>query len=763
MSQLFRLFTILFLGLPQIVLSQSGVLLKGIVEDAHLGISLSNASITVVETQDRTRSDSVGFFKLVLKKPGNYHLGVSHLGCENLRINLSIKKDTFITISLEHYHQHIGEVKVKGRSSIISDQISNKMIVENSNLNLSTLLENSNGVQSIRNGSGIAKPIIHGLYGNRLSILNNGIAQTGQQWGNDHAPEIDPLNAGKIRIIKGISALEYKGINMGALISIEPENIKQDPHIHGQASAYYETNGRGYGTNVQIEQNYPTLGWKIGATYKKNGDKSTPDYYLRNTGSNELNLNLQLEKLLFRFWQSKLYFSSFNTELGVLRGSHISNLTDLQSAMSREVPYFTESDFSSRIVAPKQAVNHQFLKVQSVRQLNQIESIGFVYSGQLNNRKEYDVRRSGRSEIPALFIIQHTHYFEIKYSKLKDNVRTKLGLQTSYVENINQAETGILPLIPNYSSLEPGIFFTKSFYIDHSNIDLGARYDFLYQNIYPAITGTNNQGNTTNSYHNGTVSLAYQYSISPHTKVQLNSGLTLRNPAINELFSFGLHQGISSIEEGNSNLNSEKSFKTSLDFSTHWKESVFFECTPYFHNINDFIYLEPQDELRLTIRGAFPVFRYMQTHAQLYGFDIAKTIEFNDNFKLKSSYSYLRGWDLSNDKPLLFMPANQLKSSLQYSLGHWGNLQNVQVELNARYTFKQDNLYVDQDFIAPPEGYLLFGGKLSMEKPMKGYSLKFFSKIDNALNNAYRDYLNRLRYFANDLGMSILLGANIQF
>ena len=47
----------------------------------------------------------------------------------------------------------------------------------------------------LRNGSGISKPVIHGLFGNRVTILNNGITQSGQQWGNDHAPEIDPFVA----------------------------------------------------------------------------------------------------------------------------------------------------------------------------------------------------------------------------------------------------------------------------------------------------------------------------------------------------------------------------------------------------------------------------------------------------------------------------------------------------------------------------------------------------------------------------------------
>lgn len=757
-------FSILLLIPSQTVSSQSGnIIIQGKVEDAHLGVSLKNASITLIETQDRAITNHQGYFELRVKRPGEYHLGISHIGCENKRLSLELKKDTFIKIALMHFHQHIGEVKVKGDLPTIDKVINQKTIVENSHNNLSTLLENSTGVHSMRNGSGIAKPVVQGLYGNRLSILNNGIAQSGQQWGNDHAPEIDPLSAGKIKIIKGVSALEYKGINMGAIVQIEPENINDDPHLHGRTNLFWESNGLGYGANFQLEKNSPILGWKLGATYKRNGDKSTSGYFLRNTGMNELNFNLQLEKTLFKSWSSKLYFSSFNTELGILRGSHISNITDLQSALSKEVPFFTESDLSYRIEAPRQEVSHQFLKFQSTKRINQEESLSLIYSGQLNNRKEYDVRRSGRSDIPALFIIQHSNYLEAKYTKLVNGTKTKLGFQSNYVENINQSETGIQPLIPNYSSLEPGLFFIKSINFAHSSIDLGARYDFIYQNVYRYIPNSIVQTHTAHAFHNGTGSLAYRYNISSHTIFQLNSGFSFRNPAINELYSLGLHQGISSIEEGNLNLTSEKSFKTSLEFSTHWKERIFVEINPYFHNINDYIYLKPQDELRLTIRGAFPVFSYEQTHAQLYGFDLSTTLELNDNFKLRSSYSYIRGWDLAGDIPLLFIPANTAKSQLQYALSRLGGFQNIEVEINGRYMFRQENLYLSQDIKAAPDPYFLLGGKLSLERPSKGYTLKLYSKFENILNSPYRDYLNRLRYFADDLGINMVFGASVLF
>jgi iron complex outermembrane receptor protein len=70
-------------------------------------------------------------------------------------------------------------------------------------LTLGEALKTLPGVSSIQTGPAISKPVIHGLHGNRILILNNGIRQEGQQWGAEHAPEIDPFIARRLTVVKG--------------------------------------------------------------------------------------------------------------------------------------------------------------------------------------------------------------------------------------------------------------------------------------------------------------------------------------------------------------------------------------------------------------------------------------------------------------------------------------------------------------------------------------------------------------------------------
>lgn len=79
------------------------------------------------------------------------------------------------------------------------------------------------------------------------------------------------------------------------------------------------------------------------------------------------------------------------------------------------------------------------------------------------------------------------------------------------------------------------------------------------------------------------------------------------------------------------------------------------------------------------------------------------------------------------------------------------------------YTFKQKNLLTSQDFSPPPDGYLLLSAEASTTFKFAQSFLKFTLKAENLLNTRYRDYLNRLRYFADESGRNTIVQVNYTF
>jgi len=743
--------------------------LSGNVKDLSSGDPISYATIYLKETQAGDISDSLGTFNFQGLCPGKYHLAISHIGCATQEVYLILGADTTMVVELDHDSKLLHVVPIIGSNgkpeSMERHSISSEDITQNTDKDLATMLEKIPGVSSIRNGSGISKPVVHGLYGNRLAILNNGIAQSGQQWGVDHSPEIDPLVANRITVVKGVGVLEYPGNSLGSVILVEPKKIDHEPHLHGEGRYFFESNGRGNGFNLELQQHSKLVAWRLVGTLKKSGDNKTSKYFLRNTGGHEANVALQLERSWKNKWFSDLYLSSFNAEFGVLRGSHIGNLTDLQSALTREVPFYTSADFSSSLDAPKQKVNHHLLKFHTKYRMSDKQWLEATYGGQYNLRKEFDVRRGGRTERPALSLEQFSHYVEGKYlNHLPHHWDFKTGVQLQRVDNVNLPETGILPLIPNYISNELGFFGFVTKEKNKTTVDFGLRYDVEERKVATISTTLPREIlRFKNTYKNFSAMAGMVQEIGENWKATYNLGYTARNPEVNELYSNGLHQGVSGIEEGDPNLVGEVSLKNTLSLKGNIKDKWTVEGLFYLQNVSDYIYLKPQDEIRLTIRGAFPVFKYEQTDARLTGFDFATTYSASDRFNIVGKYSFLVGNDLGNDLPLIYMPSNNLYGELNHQWPKWGKYQSVEIQLNNRFVFKQNNLLASQDFVGPPNAYNLVGLKISAERQLRRLRLKMMLKAENLLNETYRDYLNRQRYFADGLGFNLIAGLNVSF
>src|SRR5690606_23000727 len=73
-------------------------------------------------------------------------------------------------------------------------------LLESRGENLGESLKRIAGVSTFSTGNSIAKPVIHGMHSNRIMIMNNGIRLESQQWGAEHAPEIDPFLADEITV-----------------------------------------------------------------------------------------------------------------------------------------------------------------------------------------------------------------------------------------------------------------------------------------------------------------------------------------------------------------------------------------------------------------------------------------------------------------------------------------------------------------------------------------------------------------------------------
>ncbi|MBO6495424.1 MAG: TonB-dependent receptor [Roseivirga sp.] len=678
----------------------------------------------------------------------------------------------------------VEEEAVEEVATISRVEINTKALEKTAGESLGKSLSGLTGVNMLQTGPTIAKPVIHGLHSNRILILNNGIRQEGQQWGQEHAPEIDPFVANNLRLIKGAAAVKYGSDAIGGVILVNPAELPKTPGIAGKASLIGAENNRMYAGSLLLEGGLKGLegfGWRVQGTYKKAGDARASDYRLTNTGTFENNYSIGVgyhEDNL----GAELFFSSFDAEIAILRSAHIGNLTDLERAIGSEQPLFIE-DFSYDINNPYQAVNHKLLKANGHIEVFDLGQFSVQYGMQVNSRQEYDIRRAGRSTIPALSLDLYTHTLDLDFDmRHRGNWKWDVGASFMYQNNENDSETGIRPLIPDFENWVAGAHLIARFIKPSYELEAGARYDFRHY-LIKRFDRQNNLLKPEFDFNNLTGSVGALFFLPNDFQLRTNIGTAWRAPHVNELYSEGLHHGSAAIEEGNDQLKSEKSVKwiTSIEKSV---DRYSLTLSGYINYITDYIYLRPED-VSLTIRGAFPVFRYRQTDALLSGLDFDLKYNLSERLESESKVSFIYAQDRVSKSPLINIPANSISSGIEYDLNIKG-LENSYFGLDASYTDRQRNdprvvsiaeirdsndqgsdlFEGDQsvfDILEVPDAYLLIDVSAGFEKQISSNTLKVNLSVNNLFNTEYRDYLNRFRYYADEMGRNVTLRLILEF
>ncbi|MCU7694364.1 TonB-dependent receptor [Haoranjiania flava] len=697
------------------------------------------------------------------------------------RIELHPLKDTLHAIEITGYRAYGNN---KTSTAVL---LTDKELEKTRGSSLAGLLQTVPGISMIQTGATIAKPVINGMHSNRILILNNGVKLEGQQWGADHAPEVDPNIARNIVVVKGADAVRYGAEAMGGVILINPPKLPYgDPALHGEADLTGASNGRLYAAGMSLSsgiRRFPSFAWRLQGSGKKAGNIRSADYFLENTGIHELNFSAAAGIRKERF-SIEVFGSFFSAETGIFKGAHIGDTTSLFARIRNEVP-FEKGSFYYNIDAPRQRVFHELYKAQASYQLPDGSLLHALYAYQQNKRREYDLRRAGRDMLPSLDLRLNAQNADLSWEKrYAANWKSTLGINGFYKSNVNVPGTGVTPLIPNFVQMGSSVYAIQKLTKTNLEAEAGLRYDYQFLNsrgsraFYKYV---NEQGEEIpadqpggnyikqegyyggeKNFSNISAILGALFKLSPEWHISSNAGLAWRPPQVNELYSYGLHHGSASVERGDSALTSEKSYKW-INTVYHYGQNLSFEISGYGQVIRDYIYLEPSMQYEQSIRGAFPVFQYRQTHAMFLGADLGATYRFSKAFTYELKASLVRAKDLTNKKYLHMIPADKLSNGITWNIGNSKSFKDNYFQIESVLTAKQNRYEPQSDFAPPPSGYHLVNIALGTRMPLGSGAIKLNAAVSNLFNTLYKEYLNRFRYYSHDIGRNIQLRMSYEF
>ncbi|NDP21916.1 MAG: TonB-dependent receptor [Paludibacter sp.] len=750
--------------------------LQGKITDKN-GTPINGANLYFPELKTGAVTDTIGNYSLNNLPKRTMLVQITAMGyrliAENIDLKMITRKDLVMTESVIE----INEIVVTGQagaSQMIKmptpmSIITHSELQQQASNNLIDAISSQPGISQITTGSGISKPVIRGLGYNRVVVVNDGVRQEGQQWGDEHGIEIDENDIDRVEILKGPASLMYGSDAMAGVINFFSAPILSQGKMRLNALANYQTNNGLMAYSINFAGHKNIFVWDMRYSNKQtHAYQNKQDGYVYNSGFSE-NAASALVGVNNWWGYSHLTLSTYQLTPGIVEGDRDSATgqfikpIDLNGTESEDIA--THNDFMSyKHLMPFQQVKH-YKAVWNNNILMGDGSLKATIGYQQNRRQEFaDVLNPNEYE---LYFQLHTLNYDIHYLlPEKNGFELSFGTNGMYQNSLNK---GIEYLVPEYRLFDAGLFVIGKKAWGKLNVSGGLRYDNRKQTgdaLYLNADGEKTIATDPNSTErftrfssnfsgiSGSLGATYQLSENWNTKLNLSRGF--RAPNISELGSNGVHEGTIRYEIGDPDLKPESSLQ--LDYELGYNtEHVSAKMNLFANNISNYIFSRKLSAVMGgdSIADGVPVYKFDSGDAQLIGGEASIDIHPHplDWLHFENSFSYVNA-QLKNQadstKYLPFTPATKWKSEIRADINKVGKrLKNGFVSVGLEYYFKQDKIYSAFNTETMTPAYTLLNASIGGDIIWKKHSLcSIYISGTNLADIVYQSHLSRLKYAA---------------
>ncbi len=741
----------------------------GKISDARTGEPLPGANIYIADIKIGAVADATGKYSFSNIPDGHHLIEVSHAGytsiIEHIDLDKNIEKDFQLQPSIVENQT----VVVTGVSNATSVQktpvpitvVRKTELLQTPSSNIIDALSKKSGVSQSGTGPGISKPIIRGLGYNRVLVINEGVRQEGQQWGDEHGIEIDEMSVVRAEILKGPASLMYGSDALAGVINLITNVPVAEGIIKGNILSNYQSNNNLFGINSNFAGNINGFNWNLYGTVKNAGDyKNSYDGTVLNSRFNEKNLGgyFGFNK---KWGYSHLIFSSFNQNTGLVEGDRddASGKFLLYSGSTFE-RIATGADLEKRSVfVPNQNIRHHKIISDNNFAINKSRlKLNIAY--QNNLRKEFGNPED--EEETELFFDLKTFNYNLQFvlPEMKEWHST-LGLSGMYQQNSNRGEEAI---IPAYNFFDIGGFIYVQRFYDKITLSGGARFDSRSVNSKELFDGADLKfAAFSRSFSNISGSFGISYEVDKYLTLKANIARGFRAPSLAELASNGAHEGTNRYEYGDKNLNSETTGQFDAGFNVEY-EHFSLGLNSFYNRVNDFIFYRKLEsrfggDSLVNVNGEdLMAFKFEQVDATLKGFELNLDIHPHPFHWLhvENTVSFVRGKfteKIGGTDNLPLIPATRLLSELRANFKKSGNtLRNLYFKLESDRNFKQNKPFLAYDTETTTDAYTLLNIGLGADISKNDKTIfSIHLAAMNLANTTYQNHLSRLKYTDENL------------
>jgi len=697
---------------------QQHVLQGAVVTAAEGYRPVVGAAVTLVEMQRRTLTDRTGGFRFTDVPAGSYTLRVRMQGFAVREQRVTLPAAAEVTIALEASPFEIEEVIATASplGSPVGYQAAQafgrEALQRRAATSLGEMLDGEPGLAMRSFGAATARPVIRGLDGDRVLVLENGERMGDmQESAADHAISMDPLATDRVEVVRGPASLLYGSSALGGVVNLFNDDLPREW-------------SRGTSGNVALQgATVNGLGAGFGR-FLHGGDRwaATTRFSYRSAG------NLM-------------------TPEGVLPGTYSTVLAG-SAGFGYTGPAFDGGlsvGFHGNTYGIPEEIDDpdEDVEIRMARQTLQGRAAwrvgGFIEDLELRlnagrfDQQEVEVERQPDGSVAedvGLEFLQHTvsSTLTLRHAPLGFFDAGAVGL-SFFARDLEVG--GDEAFTPSARSASLAVFtFQEMPLAAGVRLQLGARFENQWMravaNEHVAAVG---EARTTQN-----VSGAVGVNFRPLEGLEFGTQLARahRTPTVEELFADGPHLGAGAFEIGDPTLVTE--IGHGVDAFARWTTAGSrLEVAGFVNRIDGFIIFQPTGEV--DDRSGLPIFRYEGDDAQLIGGEAVLETLLTDALRVRVGADYVRGSRRdAAETPLPVMPPLRGRLGLTYSPARWW------VGGEARLVGAQERVAPEEE---PTSGYTLLGFDAGFRFDTAGRHLVTL-RLDNAFDTAYRDHLSRV-------------------
>ncbi len=589
------------------------------------------------------------------------------------------------------------------------------------------------GVSASGFSTGASRPIIRGLEGPRVKILQNGMS-TGDlsAISNDHAVGSGMMSATQIEILRGPAALLYGSGAIGGLVNIVNGRIPTvlEPRATGEAELRYSTVDQGTGLSFSADRSAGNIGLHVDGNVMNAGDYRIPgssavdsSNALNDTGklgfSRNRENNIALGSSLIQDWG---YIGASLSQLNKVYGIHgRDELAKIDLAQTRfDVDSYIKSPFAG----------FEGLRVK----LGQTD----YRHTELEDGTQPHVRFSNKA-------------FESRWELTHLPIagwRGKFGLQTEHstVQALNLE--GEDPTVPRTRSQSTAGFIVEERDFGDLRINVGGRFESVSRSPLD---------NTKRSFNLGSYSAGALWSFIPGYGLGATASVAQRAPTAEELYSGGPHHPTETYDIGDPNLKKEtsKNIDISLQKTTEalrWKANVFQ------NKVKNFVYGSLSPAVQGIADGMEFDRTFTQADATLRGAEAELSYNYYDPGWFGRIFADTTRGTLDNLGNLPLQPTTRKGLSFGYQDAQWRSSLSV---LHADRHTRIASTSISEE--TPTSAYTRVDASINYVQRYGTTDVTWFLLARNLLNEEIRLSTSLLKDYVPQPGRNFIVGLRTRF